>query len=77
MHGNGYGGFLPNLQTFSLSAASFIGSGDRLIDALNLHSVKELRLLNCKFAVELLDYMARTNGYLDATKAEFATDAML
>lgn len=65
-----YGGFLPNLQTFSISAASFKGSWDRLINALNLHSVKELRLLNCKFAVELLDYMARTNDYLDATKVE-------
>lgn len=63
-------GFLPNLQTLSLSAASFRGSRDCLINAFNLHSVKELRLLNCEFAVELLDYMARTNQDLDASKAE-------
>ncbi len=65
-----YEGFLPNLQVLSLSAASFKGSWDRLIDAYNLQNVKELRLLNCKRAVELLDYIARTNDYLYATKAE-------
>lgn len=70
MREDDYRGFLPNLQTFSLSAASSKGSWDRLIDAFNLHSVKELRLLNCKFAVELLDYMALTNEHLDASKAE-------
>ncbi|KAL9633059.1 MAG: hypothetical protein Q9164_004924 [Protoblastenia rupestris] len=67
---DGYEDFLLNLQIFSLSAASFKGSWDRLIDAFNLHGVKELRLLNFKRAVELLDYIARTNVYLYATKAE-------
>lgn len=56
-----YNSFLPNLQILSLSAASFKRSWDRLIDAFNLRSVKELRLLNCRFAAEMLDYMARTN----------------
>lgn len=65
-----YEDFLPNLQTFSLSAASFKGSWDRLIDAFNLHSVNELRLLSCKYAAELLEYMARKNDYVYATKAE-------
>ena len=65
-----YGGFLPNLQTFSLSAASFKGSWDCLIDAFNLCHVEELRLLNCKVAVELLYYMARTNVSLQATNVE-------
>lgn len=65
-----YGSSLPNLQNFSISAASFKGSWDRLIDGFNLRSVTELRLLNCKFAVELLDYMARTNVSLQATKVE-------
>ena len=32
--------------------------------------MKELRLLKCKLAVELLDYLARTNITLDATKVE-------
>jgi len=31
-----YEGFLPNLQVLSLSAASFKGSWDRLINAYNL-----------------------------------------
>ena len=70
MRKNEYEGFLPNLQTLSLSAASFKGSRDCLINAFNFHSVKELRLINCEFAVELLDYMARTNQYLNAAKAE-------
>jgi len=69
-HKDDYESFLPNLQSFSLSAASFKGSWDRLIDAFNLQNVKELRLLNCKRAVELLDYIARRNDYLYATKAE-------
>lgn len=67
-----YKSFLPNLQILSLSAASFKGSWDRLIDAFNLHGVKELTLLNCKFAVELLDYMARTNISLHATRVELS-----
>ena len=65
-----YKGFLPNLQKLSLSAASFKGSRDRLINAFNLHSVKELTLRNCKFATELLDYMVRTNITLHATQVE-------
>ncbi|KAL9045961.1 MAG: hypothetical protein Q9214_001091 [Letrouitia sp. 1 TL-2023] len=65
-----YEDFLPNLQTFSLSAASFKGSWDLLINAFNLCGVKELRLLNCERAVELLDYIARRNVQLHATKAE-------
>lgn len=65
-----YRGFLPNLQTFSLSAASFKGSWDHLIDAFNLRNVKELRLLNCKQTVELLDYMALEDIHLDAIKVE-------
>jgi hypothetical protein len=65
-----YEDFLPNLQTFSLSAASFKGSWNRLMDGFNLHSVKELQLLNCERAVELLDFMARTGVCLDATKVE-------
>ncbi|MCJ1271703.1 hypothetical protein MMC22_011608 [Lobaria immixta] len=65
-----YGNSLPNLQNFSLSAASFKGSWDRLIDGFNLHGVTELRFLNCKFAVELLDYMARTKVSLHVTKVE-------
>ncbi len=64
-----YEDFLPNLQTFSLSAASFKGSWDLLIDAFNLRSV-ELRLLNCKFTIEVLDYMSLTNVPLQATKLE-------
>lgn len=63
-------GFLPNLQTFSLSAASFKGSWDRLMDGFNLRSVKELRLLNCKHTAKLLDYMVRTNVSFQATKVE-------
>jgi len=65
-----YEGFLPNLQVLLLSAASFKGSWDRLINAFNLQNVKELRLLNYKRAVKLLDYIARTNDYLYATKLE-------
>ena len=65
-----YEDFLPNLQTFSISAASFKGSWDRLIDAFNLCSVMELRLLGCKCTVELLDYMALTNVPLQVTKVE-------
>lgn len=67
---NDYEDFLPNLQTFSLSAASFKGSWDCLMDAFNIHGVKELRLLNCKRTIELLDYMTRTNVYLGATRVE-------
>jgi len=67
---DGYQGFLPNLQTFSLSAASFKGSWDCLINGFNLRSVKELRLLNCKHAAKLLDYMVRTNISFQATKVE-------
>ena len=65
-----YKGFLPNLQKLSLSAASFKGSRDRLINAFNLPIVKELTLLNCKFAIELLDHMVRTNVTLHATQVE-------
>lgn len=32
--------------------------------------MKQLRLLNCKFAVELLDYMARTDVSLQAISTE-------
>lgn len=59
-----------NLQTFSLSAASLKGSWDRLIDGFGLRSVIELRLLKCKFAVEMLDYMIRTKVSLHATRVE-------
>ena len=65
-----YEDFMPNLQFFSLSAASFKSSWDHLIDAFNLHSVQELRLVNCKQTVELLDYMARTDVYPNATRVE-------
>ena len=65
-----YDGFLPNLRTFSLSAASLKGSWDYLTDAFNLDRVKQLRLLNCRRAVELLDYLASTNVNLDATQVE-------
>lgn len=67
---DGYDGFLSNLRTFSLSAASFKGLWDHLIDGFNLHSVQELRLVNCKRSIELLDYVARTEVYLDATRVE-------
>ena len=36
---DGYDSFLPNLRTFSLSAASFKGLWDHLIDGFNLYSV--------------------------------------
>ena len=62
--------FLPNLQTFSLSAASFKGSWDRLIHGFNLHGVRELRLVNCKRTIELLDYTARTDVCLNAIRVE-------
>lgn len=69
---DGYKGFLPNLQTLSLRAASFRGSWDFLINAFNLHSVKKLTLLNCKFALELLNHMVRTNVCLHATQIELS-----
>ena len=65
-----YKSFLPHFQILSISAASFKGSWDRLIDGFNFFSVIELRLLNCIFAVELLDYMARKDVSLQATKIE-------
>ena len=62
--------FLPNLQTFLLSASSFKGSWDLLINVFNLRNVKVLRLHNCKLAVEMLDYMAQTDVALQATQVE-------
>ena len=67
-----YKDFLPNLQSLSLRAASFKGSWDCLINAFNFQSVKELTLLNCKFALELLDHMVRTNISLHATQVELS-----
>ena len=67
---DGYKGFLPNLQTFLLSAASFKGLRDSLIEAFNLYSVKELRLLKCKQTIELLHYITQTSVSLQATKVE-------
>lgn len=69
-HRDCYKGFLPNLQSFSLSAASLRGSWDRIIHAFNLHRVKELRLRNCRFAIELLENMAQTNLSLHVTRVE-------
>jgi len=53
---------------------SFKGSWENLIDGFNLRSVKELRLLNCKHAAKLLDYMIRTNISFQATKVELVLD---
>lgn len=69
---NEFKNFLPNLRILSLSAASFKGPWGRLIDAFHLPSVKELKLLNCKLAVELLYYMTRTNISLRATRVELS-----
>ena len=65
-----YEQFLPNIQTLSLSQASFKGSWDSLIDGLNFLAVKELRLLNCKRAFEFLGYIAQTRNALNVTKLE-------
>lgn len=59
--------FLPNLQTFSLSASSLKGSWDLLINVFNIRNVKVLRLHNCRFAIEILDYMAQTGVALQVT----------
>ncbi len=67
-----HGGFLPNLETLSLSASSFKGSWDRIIAVFNFRSVKALRLLNCRYSVEMLDYMAQMNMALEATKVELS-----
>jgi len=71
---DGYQGFLPNLQTFLLSGASFKGSWNCLINGFNLRSVKELRLLNYKYTAKLLDYIVRTNMSFQATKVELVLD---
>ena len=62
--------FLPNLQTFSLSASSLKGSWDLLINVFNLRNVKLLRLHNCKLAAEILGHMGQTDVALQATWVE-------
>jgi len=61
---------LPNLRTISLSAASLKGSFDQLIEAFNLRKVSELRILNCKVTMLLLEHMALRNIPLQVIRAE-------
>lgn len=61
---------LPNLRKISLSAASFEGSFDQLIEAFNLRNVSELRVLNCKVTMQLLEYMDLKNIPLQVIRAE-------
>ena len=67
---DGYKDFMPNLQTFSLSATCFKEPWDCIIEAFNLRYVRELRLLRCDQAFKLLEYMALTGLCIDATKVE-------
>ena len=71
---DGHLGFLPNLQTLSLSAASFEGSCDRLISAFNLCGVRQLRLFGCKSTMPLLNHMAQENKLFKATNVELMLD---
>ena len=68
--GGKYKDFMPNLQSLSLSAASFKGSWDNLLDAINLCRVKELRLRNSRQVEELLHHAARSGKRFDATRVE-------
>lgn len=61
---------LPSLRKISLSAASLKGSFDRLIEAFNLRNVSEIRVLNCRATMLLLEYMCLKNIPLQATRAE-------
>lgn len=67
---NNYEEFLPNLQAISLSAASLQGSYECLINAFSFWNVEELRLLNCKYAMQLLDHMVKTALRAEVTKLE-------
>lgn len=66
---------LPSLRKISLSAASLKGSFDRLIEAFNLRSVSEIRFLNCKATMLLLEYMGLKNIPLQAIRAELVLNS--
>ena len=62
--------FLPGLRRLSLSYFTLQGSPDSLINALNLCGVEQLRLLKCDYAMDLLNYAARSGITFRATKVE-------
>ena len=65
-----YTDFMPKLQSVSFSAASFLGSVDRLVNAFNFPGVRALRLLNCKFADVILIVLGLKDIKMQANRVE-------
>ena len=68
--------YMPKLRKLSLSSASFNDVWDDTwvvyINAFNLQRVAELRILNCRYTAEMLNYMAQISLPLQAKKVELA-----
>ena len=62
--------FLPDLERLSLTATSFRGSWEDLLDALRILSVNKLLLLKCTMLAELMHYIRITGRQICASQVE-------